>query len=436
MSINDITNHSSGKKEQSPKDDINNDDKKDKTEDDTWKEHPLDSENDSTKKSEDDDKESKQEKNNKQQQGFWSSLFSSTFCCINAKKKEFSYPNKNGNASFTEEYCKCVLVTGGVGFVGSHIAEALLKEGRKVVIYDIFNSETTVSSEKKRTADILRKTAQQFATIGATISIVHGDIRDKTKIIETVQKFGVTGAIHMGGMVDDRRSVIHPEEYIDINIRGTTILLDALGKCGVKMVVQASTRSVFGERIDNTVKLYESSERRPVNPYGATKVAADAMAHCYSHLHGMNISLVRIFSTYGPRGRPDMIPRILIENIMNDKPIRKFGNGDATRTWVYISDIVSAFMVALKNPQGGFAEFNTGAPNSTTLNKMIECAEEVTGKKAIIEQCLVPLGDAHAVGIPSYQHIKKVLGWVPKVDVKEGMRLTYEDYMENHMSEC
>lgn len=91
----------------------------------------------------------------------------------------------------------------------------------------------------------------------------------------------------------------------------------------------------------------------------------------------------------------DMIPRILIENIVNDLPIRKFGAGEATRTWIYISDIVSAFITALLHPCDGFAEFNTGAPNSTTLNEMIACAEKVTGKKAIIEQCEVPPGDAH-----------------------------------------
>ena len=134
--------------------------------------------------------------------------------------------------------------------------------------------------------------------------------------------------------------------------------------------------------------------------------------------------------------RPDMIPRILIENIVNDKPIRKFGKGDATCTWIYISDIVSAFLVALKNPQGGYAEFNTGALNSTTLNELIECTEAVTGKKAIIDQCPVPPGDAHTVGHPSYERIKKVLGWVPKVNVEEGMRLTYEDYMKNNLFSC
>jgi len=331
--------------------------------------------------------------------------------------------------TFTEEYCKCVLVTGGVGFVGSHIAEALLKEGRMVVVYDIFNSETTKSAEKLENAEILQNTADLHASNGASLSIVHGDIRDQEKIIQTIEEYGVTGAIHVGGMVDDRGSVTSPEAFIDVNILGTALLLDALGKCGVKMVVQASTRSVFGQRTENALRLNERADRRPINPYGASKVGADAMAHCYCHLHNMNLSLVRIFATYGPRGRPDMIPRILIENIVNDKPIRKFGKGDATRTWIYISDVVSAFVTALKNPQAGYAEFNTGAPNSTTLNELIACAEDVIGKKAMLEQYPVPQGDAHTVGHPSYENIKKVLGWVPQVDVKEGMRLTFEDYM-------
>ena len=340
--------------------------------------------------------------------------------------------NDRPGANYTEEYCKCVMVTGGVGFVGSHIAEALLKEGRKVVVYDIFNSETTSSQEKRENVEVLKKTADEFASNGAHVTIVNGDIRDQEKIIQTIEKHGVTGAVHVGGMVDDRRSVRHPEEYIDVNIRGTAMLLEALGKCGVKMVVQASTRSVFGQRADNDTKLKENADRRPINPYGASKVGADAMAHCYCHLHKMNLTLVRIFATYGPRGRPDMIPRILIENIVNDKPIRKFGKGDATRTWIYISDIVSAFLLALKQPQNGFAEFNTGAPNSTTLNELIECAEEVTGKKALIEHHPVPPGDAHTVGHPSYELIKEVLGWEPLVGVKEGMRLTLKDYMKQN----
>lgn len=337
----------------------------------------------------------------------------------------------SAEASFTEEYCKCVMVTGGAGFVGSHVCEALLKEGRRVVLYDVFNSETTQSSEKKGNAALLEKIAEENASKGAYLKVVTGDFRDQPKLLKTISEEGVTGCIHIGGMVHDRRSVQYPEEYINVNIFGTAVLFDALGKSGVRMVVQASTRSVFGQRSDNHALLDESADRRPINPYGASKVGADAMAHCYSHLHNMNVTLLRLFSVYGPRGRPDMIPRILIESVYHGNPIRKFGDGTATRTWIYISDIVSAFLLALKHPQGGFAEFNTGAPNSTTLNEMIQYAEEVCGKKAVIEHLPPPPGDAHTVGNPSYHKIRKQLGWKPVVDVHEGMKKTYDDFVES-----
>lgn len=330
--------------------------------------------------------------------------------------------------TFTEEYAKCVLLTGGVGFVGSHIAETLLREGRKVVIYDIFNAETTKSAEKQENARLLQHVAKENSIKGASLKVINGDIRDQVHLMRVIPEEGITGCIHVGGMVDDRRSVQFPEEYIDVNILGTALLLDALGKCGVRMVVQASTRSVFGQRADNDTLLDEHAPRRPINPYGASKVAADAMAHCYSHLHNMNVTLIRIFATYGPRGRPDMIPRILIESVHHGTPVKKFGDGTATRTWIYVSDIVNAFIAALKHPQGGFAEFNTGAPNSTTLNELISIAERVVGKNAIIEHFPAPPGDAHTVGQPSYATIKQDLGWTPLVSVEEGMRLVYKDY--------
>lgn len=171
----------------------------------------------------------------------------------------------------------------------------------------------------------------------------------------------------MGGLVDDRRSIQHPDEYFDTNVNGTASLLVTLGKCGVRMVVTNSTSSVFGARPSKSVLLDERADRRPINPYGASEVAADAIAHCYAHLYNMNVTIIRFFATYGPRGRPDMMPRILLDNIHAGKPIRKFGDGSATRSWSFVSDIVSAVLLALKNPQG-FAEFNTGAPNCTTLN--------------------------------------------------------------------
>jgi UDP-glucuronate 4-epimerase len=331
---------------------------------------------------------------------------------------------------YLEDFSKCILVTGGAGFIGSHIAVALLRDGRKVVIYDSFNSETSKSVEKQENTFILRQTAEMFACNGASLTIINGDIRDQDSLEKAISRHSVTSCIHVAGMVDDRRSVIHPMDYIEINIKGTAILLDVLGKCGVKMVVQASTRSVYGQREDNTVHLDESADRRPVNPYGASKVAADAFAHVYSHLYGMNVTVLRIFSAYGPRGRPDMIPRILVESIVNDKPIKKYGDGMATRTWTYISDVVSAFILALKNPQKGYVEFNVGATNSLTLNEIIACAERACdGKQAIIENYPVPPGDAYTVGHPSCELIQKSLGWNPIVGIEDGLRHLYLHYI-------
>ena len=158
-----------------------------------------------------------------------------------------------------------------------------------------------MSEEKKENAAILKKSAAMYASNGSSLYIICGDSRDKEKLIETIKKYNVTSCVHVAGLVDDRRSVAHPEEYIDVNVRGTATLYDALGQCGVKTVVQASTRSVFGQRDNNHTYLTESADRRPVNPFGASKVGADAMAHAYSHLYNnMNVTLVRSSYVWSP----------------------------------------------------------------------------------------------------------------------------------------
>jgi len=359
-----------------------------------------------------------------------------------------------------------IMVTGGAGFVGSHIAEALLLEGRTVVVFDMLNSETTGKGEKEENVQILKAAAEKWKKqnsskskssksrsntmtssslenendVSTKIHFVHGDMRDKETVSETIEKYKVTACVHVAGLVDDRRSVKFPEQYIDVNVLGTCNLLQCLGNSeSCKKVVQASTRSVFGqvpEQLKDAM-LDENFPRRPVNPYGATKVASDAIAHAYSHLSKMPITLVRIFATYGPRGRPDMMPRILMEKIRNGEEILKFGEGDATRTWVYIEDIVSAFLTCLKTeivqphyndaekqPQFSpyFDEFNTNSSDgSVSLNTLIETAEKVVGKKAIIENVPVPPGDANYVGHSDSRKFLEKLDWKPKVSLFEGM---------------
>lgn len=323
-----------------------------------------------------------------------------------------------------------ILVTGGVGFVGGHLSERLLQEGYRVIVYDIFNSETTPSIEKQETAEILKKTAIENNDKGASLKIINGDITDENKLRSVIINEGISACFHIAAMVDDRRSVKYPFEYIDINIKGCVILLKILAENDIKTVIQASTRSVFGQVINNNQLIDEKTERLPINPYGATKVATDAFAHVYSHLYQMNIVLIRIFATYGPRGRKDMIPRICIDNIHNEIAINKFGDGSATRTWIYITDVIDAFYLAFKAIKemkiNGFNQYNIGTNKSTTLNEMIDTATKVVGKKPIINNLSVPKGDAHTVGHPNWNKIKQELNWSPKYTLKEGLTETHQ----------
>jgi len=329
---------------------------------------------------------------------------------------------------------RCILVTGGAGFVGSHVVELALSNGMKVVVLDNFNSETTISKEKEENVEALQAIQDRFVSSGANLKVIRGDIRNQKLIVRTIQREGVTACLHIAALAYDRRSVFHPEEYIMVNILGTLRLLEALVACGVKTIIQASTRSVFGQREDDEELLNEFSPRRPVNPYGASKVGADAIAHSYAFVHGMHVTLLRLFSVYGPRGRPDMMPRMLVERVHAGVPIRKFGDGTSTRTWIYVSDVARCFLMALKcPPEDGFAEYNLGTPVSTTLNEIIQTAELVVGKPAVIDQMPGQPGDALKVAHADFSLAQKKLGWTPGVALEEGLRLTYK-YWLNHQT--
>ena len=350
-----------------------------------------------------------------------------------------------------------VLVTGGAGFIGSYVAAALLKRRRKVILFDIFNQETSGSDEKHNNVLVLKKIVKEVnekltsIDIKAELYVIIGDIRDRHSINEVINNplFNVTSAIHAAAMVDHRRSISSSKEYFDVNIRGTAILLDMLGKSGkIKRVVQASSSSVFGEVYHQNTKLDEDSPRRPLNPYGVSQVASDALAHCYSHIYQMQVFLIRIPSCFGHGANPNMFLRILMEKIANGEFVKKFGTGEATRTWLYIDDIVDCFMKAFfyglresnssaivamnKPPLSLYEEFNTGSQEgSLTLNRVIETAEKVMGKKANIQMIkAVPKGNAKFSGIYDYSKAKRVLGWEPQYTLEEGMRGMNKHYSD------
>ena len=317
-----------------------------------------------------------------------------------------------------------VLVTGGAGFFGHHIALRLLRDGKHVVVFDKLNAETTSSDEKEENLQILREVARSCPR--AQLTVYRGDLLDDVSLRQALAATRPTAIVHAASLVDDRRSVKHPTEYVLVNTVGTQKLLQTVTEqAGVTQVVYISTRSTFGEATRPTQRMAEDAPQRPINPYGASKVGAEAMCHVYHQVHGLNVNIIRIFALYGPRGRPDMIPRILIERIHRRETIQKFGTGEANRDWLYVADAAEAVLAAVHTPRG-FDAFNIGSGRGTSLNELIATAESVVGRKAIIEHLPVPTGDAHFVGVADSSHAREVLRWCPRTSLKAGLALTLQ----------
>ena len=322
-----------------------------------------------------------------------------------------------------------VMVTGAAGFFGHHIAMRLLQSGKHVVVFDKLNAETTSSFEKNENLQRLMDAAEQHE--GAAVSVYRGDLLDDSIVKQALAETKPTAVVHAASMVDDRRSVKHPTEYVQVNTVGTQKLLQAIvDNGGITQVVYISTRSTFGQVDSPHQKMTERSLQRPINPYGASKVGAEAMCHVYHHIYGLNVNIIRIFALYGPRGRPDMIPRILVNRIHHQQVIHKFGTGEANRDWLYVCDAAEAVFAALHTPRG-FDSFNIGSGHGTSLNALIETAEQVVGQAALIKHMPVPAGDAHFVGVADNSHARDVLGWRPETSLEQGLRKTFDDLLSS-----
>jgi UDP-glucuronate 4-epimerase len=317
---------------------------------------------------------------------------------------------------------RTIIVTGAAGFFGSHIAARFLRAGRHVVVFDKLNAETTSADEKE--TNLRRLHAIAADTPGARLSVYRGDILDPGSIREALDATNPTACVHTASLVDDRRSVYHPKEYLTVNILGTQTLLQTISDHGsVRQFVYVSTRSTFGQ-VDNAGQLMtEEAPKRPINPYGASKVGAEAICHVYHHLSGIDLNIIRIFALYGPYGRPDMIPRQLMEKVGSGEEIQKFGSGEANRDWMYVEDAAEAVFLATHKPLG-YQIFNIGTGRGTTLNELIATAESVIGKPANIRHLPVPPGDAHFVGIADNTKARAILGWAPQTTLKQGMTKT------------
>jgi UDP-glucuronate 4-epimerase len=315
---------------------------------------------------------------------------------------------------------KKVLVTGGAGFIGSHVAEFLLARGDDVCIVDEMNDyyDTRI---KERNLQLLREMYPEEKRL----SIYRGDICDEEFITNIFEKEQPKWVVHMAARAGVRPSIQDPYVYIHSNIKGTTQLMELSHRFGIENFVFASSSSVYGGS-KSTYFSEEENVDNPVSPYAASKKACELLAYTYHHLYQLNVTGLRFFTVYGPRGRPDMAPFKFIDRVSRGVEIQQFGDGSSSRDYTYISDIVDGVVRSLDR-RHKYEIFNLGKGDGTSLKEFIDLVQKHTGKKATIKVMPDQPGDVPYT-CADVSKAAEMLGYTSKVPFEEGIRRTVAWY--------
>jgi len=323
---------------------------------------------------------------------------------------------------------KKVLVTGGAGFIGSNVAEYLLERGDDVVIVDEVNDYY----DPKIKEGNLRLLQRMVEGQEGRLTIYKGDICDESFMLDMFEKERPEWVCHMAARAGVRPSIQDPFIYIHSNIRGTTNLMELCHKFGVNNFVFASSSSVYGGS-SSTYFSEEESVDNPVSPYAASKKACELLSYTYHHLYKLNVSALRFFTVYGPRGRPDMAPFKFIDRVSRGLELQQFGDGSSSRDYTYISDIVDGIVRAIDRPHP-YEVFNLGKGNGTSLKEFIDLVQKHVGKKADIKIMPDQPGDVPYT-CADVSKAYRLLGYKAQVPFEEGIRRTakwYKDAYEKH----
>jgi UDP-glucuronate 4-epimerase len=301
-----------------------------------------------------------------------------------------------------------ILVTGGAGFIGSHLVEKLLADGHKLAILDDFND--FYDPQIKR---------ENIAAVADKIAVHQVDLRDPRAVSAMFQGEKFDTVIHLAARAGVRPSIAQPQLYYDTNVGGTLHLLEAARAVGIERFIFASSSSVYG--LAKTVPFSEDLHlTQTVSPYAATKIAAEFLCSTYSHLYQMRIVALRFFTVYGPRQRPDLAIHQFTRRIWNGQPIDQFGDGTTRRDYTYIDDIIQGVIGSLGYDGPLFDVFNLGENETIQLKDLIVAIEDALGRKAQInhlpEQPVdVPLTCA------DISKARRLLGYQPTTPLRVGL---------------
>ncbi|UCG37696.1 MAG: NAD-dependent epimerase/dehydratase family protein, partial [bacterium] len=264
-----------------------------------------------------------------------------------------------------------VLVTGGAGFIGSHLCGELLEQGREVLVLDNFN-DFYDPSVKRMNIQSLQENPR--------FTLREGDIRDSGLVGRIFKHFRPKAVVHLAAMAGVRPSLEDPLLYVDVNVMGTNVVLEAVRRNPVENFLFGSSSSVYGA-MDRVPFSEGDVLSRPVSPYAATKLAGEQLCFTYHHLYGIPVSCLRFFTVYGPRQRPEMAIHLFARRIREGKQVTVFGDGTSRRDYTYISDIVQGVLRSLDRPQP-YEIFNLGESRTVPLADIVALLEENLGRKA------------------------------------------------------
>jgi UDP-glucuronate 4-epimerase len=306
---------------------------------------------------------------------------------------------------------KQFLVTGGAGFIGSHLVDRLLTQSpARVVVVD--NFDEFYDPQIKR-ANIARHVNQKDYRLAGV------DIRDYAALKHVFADHHFDAIIHLAAKAGVRPSVSEPRVYTEVNINGTMNLLELAERNGVRKFIFGSSSSVYGPLA--TPPFREDAPLAPISPYASTKASGELMARAYSHLYGMNIVCLRFFTVYGARQRPDLAIHKFARMIDSRNPIPVYGDGSARRDFTYIDDIIQGVMAAIEYDATLFEVINLGESQTITVTRMIELLEEALGRKAIVERRPPQPGDVpftHA----DITKARKLLSYRPTTPIETGIK--------------
>lgn len=302
-----------------------------------------------------------------------------------------------------------ILITGAAGFIGSHLSEALLKEGHEIVGFDNFDPFYD--------REIKERNLEKSLSIEA-FSLIEGDLNNSTdmKTLFSGQNYDVV--IHLAAKAGVRPSIKHPLDYTKVNIQGTQNLLEMMKIEGIKRLVFASSSSVYGNSTDVPYK-EDMNVNDPISPYAATKVAGEVLCSAYWHLFGISATCLRFFTVYGPRQRPEMAIAKFIRKAYNGESISVFGDGTSSRDFTYIDDIIQGVVSAVHTDLG-YEIINLGESATIDLNSLIALIEKLTGKEVKKDHFEMQPGDVFTT-YADISKAKDLLNYKPITNMEEGI---------------